>query len=201
MKSAIFDKTTRIVTKIYIAGLLLLVLSAGCKNRIPDKAETLIALQQMQDLATVEYTLTKVVKASDDATWFKWGDRKILITCEATVKAGIDFTQITPKYIQQKDKTILLQLPPPKILSVNLLPQNIRVAYQQIDFFRDHFSLQEQNDLMKQAEKQILAQSNKMGILEEAEKNTKIWLTSYLEKLGYEKIDIQFNTNFTYTPE
>lgn len=174
---------------------------AGCKTQIPRQAETLVALQQMQDIATVEYTLSKVVKASDDATWFKWGDRKILITCEATVKAGVDFSEIKPKYLQQEGKTILLQLPPPKILSVNLLPQNIRVAYQEIDFFRDHFSLQEQNDLMKQAEKQIIAQSNKMGILQEAEKNTKIWLTSYLEKLGYENIDIQFNTNFISTPE
>jgi hypothetical protein len=181
-------------------ALLSAVLLMGCSKPLPDKATTIVALQQMQDLATVEYTLTKVVKASDDATWFKFGDRKILITCEASVKAGIDFTQVDPKYVQLEGKTILLQLPAPKILSVNMPPQNIRVAYQEIDFFRDHFSVAEQNSLMQQAERQIITQSREMGILQEAEKNTREWLTRYLKQLGYQNIDIQFIKNFTSTP-
>ena len=186
--------------KTYLPGLLIVCLFANCAKPLPDKAATLVALQQMQDLATVEYTLTKVVKASDDATWFKWGDRKILITCEATVKAGINFNEIDPRYVQLKGKTILIQLPAAKILSVNMLPQNIRVAYQEIDFFRDHFTVAEQNNLMQQAERQIIAQSREMGILQEAEKNSKEWLTRYLQQLGYKNIDIQFIKNFTSTP-
>jgi len=186
--------------KTYLPGLLIVCLFANCAKPLPDKAATLVALQQMQDLATVEYTLTKVVKASDDATWFKWGDRKILITCEATVKAGINFNEIDPRYVQLEGKTILIQLPAAKILSVNMLPQNIRVAYQEIDFFRDHFTVAEQNNLMQQAERQIIAQSREMGILQEAEKNSKEWLTRYLQQLGYKNIDIQFIKNFTSTP-
>jgi hypothetical protein len=186
--------------KTYLPGLLIVCLFANCAKPLPDKAATLVALQQMQDLATVEYTLTKVVKASDDATWFKWGDRKILITCEATVKAGINFNEIDPRYVQLEGKTILIQLPAAKILSVNMLPQNIRVAYQEIDFFRDHFTVAEQNNLMQQAERQIIAQSREMGILQEAEKNSKEWLTRFLQQLGYKNIDIQFIKNFTSTP-
>jgi hypothetical protein len=84
-------------------------------------------------------------------------------------------------------------LPPPKIISVNIPHEKIKVAYQEIGTFRSSFSVAEQNALMVQAEKQVLAKSSQLGILEEAKANTKIWLTGYLSKLGFEQIDIQFD--------
>jgi hypothetical protein len=169
----------------------------GCSSPTPPASGILVALQQMQDLATAEYTITKVVKASDNKTWFKIGDRKILITCEATVKAGIDFAAMDTRYVSKKGKTISLQLPPPKIISVSIPPEKIRVAYQEIGFFRNNFSTAEQNSLLQQAEKQIVAKANTLGILEDAKNNTRTWLISYLSALGFEEIDIQFEGPIT----
>ncbi len=83
---------------IIIISIATALCSCGGK-RLPTPAETVATLQEIQELATVEYTISKVVKASDNKTWYKIGDRKILITCEATVKAGIDMKDITEKSI------------------------------------------------------------------------------------------------------
>jgi hypothetical protein len=170
-----------------------LVFFGSCKPEGPTPSGIVVAMQQMQELATAEYVITKVVKASDDQTWYKIGDRKILITCEAKVKAGIDFSAMDTRYVSINEKTISIQLPPPKILSVNIPPEKIRVAYQDIGTFRSSFSVTEQNQLMVQAEKQVLAKSSQLGILEDAKANTRSWLTGYLSKLGFEQIDIQFD--------
>ncbi len=176
---------------IFTIGLLF---ATACSKKGPTPAGIVSAMQQMQDLATAEYIITKVVKASDDQTWYKIGDRKILITCEAHVKAGIDFTAIDTRYISIKEKSISIQMPPPKIIYVNIPPEKIKVVYQDIGTFRSSFSVTEQNQLMKQAEKQVLAKSSQLGILNDAKANTRTWLTGYLTNLGFEQIDIQFDT-------
>lgn len=181
-----------------ICGSLLLF--SSCKKALPTSADTIVALQQMQELATVEYTVQKVVKASDDKTWYKYGDRKILITCEAKVKAGIDFSALDTRYVSISDKQISIQMPPAKIISVQLPPEKINVAYQETGFFRTRFSVAEQNELMQQAETQVLAQANQLGILKDAENNTRHWLTGYLRNLGYEEIDLQFNAPIQLNP-
>lgn len=174
--------------------VLLLAMVAGCRPATPSPQAIVAALQQMQELATVEYTLTKVVKASDNQTWYKIGDRKILITCEAKVKAGIDFSAMDTRYISKNGKSISIQMPSPQIISINMPPEKIRVAFQEVGFFRSNFNVQEQNALLKQAEKQITQKSAELGILEEAKNNTRTWLTGYLTKLGYEEIDLQFGS-------
>jgi hypothetical protein len=187
----IFTNMIWATPKRYFAFLVLIL--AACSKQGPTPSGIVVAMQQMQELATAEYTITKVVKASDDQTWYKIGDRKILITCEAKVKAGIDFSAMDTRYVSIKEKSISIQLPPPKIISVNIPPEKIKVAYQDIGTFRSDFSVSEQNALMVQAEKQVLAKSSQLGILEEAKANTKTWLTGYLSSLGFEQIDIQFD--------
>ncbi len=73
-------------------------------------------LKEMEELGTVEYTITKVVKANDNTSRFTVGQRKILITTEAYVKAGIDMKEITEKDISRLGKTISIRLPIAKIL-------------------------------------------------------------------------------------
>jgi hypothetical protein len=169
-----------------------MLLFGACRPATPPASGIVTALQQMQDLATSEYTLTKVVKASDNQTWYKVGDRKILITCEAKVKAGIDFASMDTRYVSKNGKSISIQLPPPKIISINIPPEKIQVAYQDIGFFRSSFTIEEQNNLLRQAERQINAKATTLGILEDARANTRTWLTGYLSGLGFEEIDIQF---------
>lgn len=166
----------------------------GCSgNKLPAPADTVAMLRDIQELATVEYTITKVVKASDNKTWFKVGERKILITSEAIVKAGIDLSQLTEKDINRDGKTITIQLPPPKILSVNIPPENIQVAFEKVSLFRDPFTVKERNQLMAQAEKQIRNSGASLGIIEQSKITTQLLLSRLLMQLGFEKVNLTFD--------
>src|SRR3954463_12955976 len=79
---------------IILTTLILFLPSCKRKEKERDLPSTILAIQETGRLATAEYTLTKIIRASDDQTWYKVGDRKILMSCEAHLKAGVDLQRI-----------------------------------------------------------------------------------------------------------
>lgn len=177
----------------YVFLPLIVLTLAGCKNKLPDPVETVAALQNLKNLATVEYTVTKVVKVDDNLAWYKPGDRKILITCEAKIKAGINLEEIREEDISISGKSISIHLPQPKILTVNMPPDKIKVAYSNVGIFRDEFSADERNALVTQAEKQMWAAGEALGMIGQAKLNTQTFLNSFLIQLGFDKVTLTFD--------
>ena len=165
----------------------------GCAGKKqPDQKPDVLSLNEMSELATVEYTITKIIKANDNKTWFKMGDRKILMSCEATIKAGIDLSKLSENDFTISNKNITIRLPYPQIISLNIAPENLKVEYQQVGVFRDPFKTQERDALAAQAETQIRNSLNKLGILEQAKANTSLFVSNFLKQLGYENISISY---------
>ena len=181
--------------------LLFIVMAVGCSKPVATAPEMIVALQQMQELATVEYTVSKVVKANDNKDWYKWGDRKILFTCQAAIKAGIDLSQLKNEDISISGKQIKMRLPQPKILSVNMPPENIRMAFSEVGVFRSDFSSQEKNSLLVQAEKQIWAVAPQTGILDQAKLNTQTFMLHWLMQMGFEQIELSFDKDAELEPK
>lgn len=173
--------------------LLLLLITSGCGNKQKSENQVLFSLKEMGDLATVEYTVTKIIKANDNKTWFKLGERKILMSCEAHIKAGIDMSVISPKNFIIIEKDIELKLPLPKVISVSMPAETIKVEYQDISFFRDPFKAAERDQLASQAETQIRNSIDSLGILEQAKVNASLFINDLLGRLGYENIKITYD--------
>lgn len=173
---------------------LILLYFVGCGKKEEPKP-TIFTLREMSDLATVEYTVTKIIKASDNQAWFKPGERKILMSCQAHIKAGIDMSAINEHSFAINEKTIQVTLPPPKIVSFSIPPESIKTEYEETGVFRDKFSAAERNALAVQAEKQIRNSIGSLGILQQAKANTALFVTNFLKRLGYEKIIINYNAN------
>lgn len=157
------------------------------------KMQQVLGLQKMSDLATAEYVVTKIIKASDDKTWYKIGDRKILMTCKASLTAGIDLSKLTENDIHIDGENITITLPHAKLLYLNIKPEDIRTAYQDISAFRDNFSSQEKNELAAQAEKQIKESAASLGIFVTAETNATLFINNFLQKEGFKNIRINFS--------
>lgn len=174
----------------YLFLLLISLLSCGKKK---EQKPTVFSLQSMSDLATVEYTVTKIIKASDNKTWFKIGERKILMSCEAHIKAGIDMSAINEHSFKINEKTVEVSLPPPKIISFSIPPEGIKTAYEETGVFRDKFKASDRDALAAQAEKQIRNSVESLGILQQAKVNTSLFVTNFLKRLGYENISINYN--------
>lgn len=154
--------------------------------------DMVLQLRELNELATVEYTVSKIVKAADDQTWYKVGDRKILMSCAATVKAGIDLSQLGPDDIRTDGKKISLSLPPAKIFSVNIKPEDIRTEYEEVGLFRSDFTAAERNGLLAQGEVQIRQQMAGTNILKEAESQASLVLGNFYRGLGFEEVNIRF---------
>jgi hypothetical protein len=161
------------------------------------KVNEIYALREMSELATVEYIVTKIIRANDDQTWYKIGDRKILMSCEASVKAGIDMSAIQKENISIEGKSISLVLPEAHLVSVNIRPEDIKVEYQETGLFRDNFSSSERDQLMAQGEAQIRKSVDSLGVMQTAETNASLFVSNYLKQLGYERIHIRFSNTAT----
>jgi hypothetical protein len=173
--------------------LLILFLATGCSKKQDPQKQLLFSLREMSDLATVEYTVTKIIKANDNKTWFKIGDRKILMSCEAHIKAGVDMSGISKENFTIEDKNITLQLPEPKIISLSIPAETIKVEFEDISLFRDPFKTAERDQLAAQAETQIRNNINSLGILEQAKINTSLFVNNLLTRLGYQNIKIAYS--------
>lgn len=171
--------------------LLLLILGVSCQNR-QERVKQVLAIREMGELATTEYSITKIVKANDNQTWYKIGDRKILISVEATLKAGIDLQLIQAEDVSIDGNKISIILPGPKLISMQIPPDKIKVAYEEVGLLRTGFDNAERDALLAQAEKQISAAIAETGIFTTTEQNTRQVLTAFLQKLGYEQISISF---------
>lgn len=169
-------------------GFLLLAACAGKKKA----GQEILALKEMSELATVEYTVTKMVKANDNKTWYTIGDRKILMQCEAHLKAGIDLSELKEEDIRISGKKIELTLPAAKLISLNIPPDSIKEAYQHVGALRQNFSAAEKNEMLRQAETQIRESVDSLGILRTAESNASLFISKFLRQFGYEEINIRF---------
>ncbi len=168
----------------------------GCNSaaKKSDKKQEIMGLQQMSDLATAEYVVTKIIKASDDKTWYKAGDRKILMTSKATIVAGIDLSKLSEEDFFIEGESITITLPRAKLLYINIKPEDIKTAYEEVSMFRTKFTSQEKNELAVQAEKQIRESVSSLGVLVTAETNASLFVDNFLKNLGYKNISIHFST-------
>ena len=176
-----------------LLGTLLLAVSCGSRYK-QSTEDALRELSAAGDLVTCEYTVSKVIKADDVVPW-KIGERKILFSCNAYLKAGIDMTSYDPgkTVIDPERKSIILVLPAPKLLSVNIPVEEIRQVYSHVTGLRMDFNAEERGRLLRQGEEAILLDVPKLGIIRDARQNAVTFFDSLLRRLGYEDINIYFD--------
>lgn len=150
-------------------------------------------VSELAELGTTEYTITKIVKASD-VSWYKIGDRKILFSCKAILKAGIDMKNFSAQnvIVDEATQSVKVRLPKAKLLSMNMPAEEAKLAYEKVSATRFDFSATERANLLKQGEEDILQSIPQLGILEEAEKNATSFFKAMLKQLGFNNITIEF---------
>lgn len=172
--------------------ILTYLLLFSCQKKENKENAVVQAMQQTGQLVTVEYSLSKMVKAADNHTWYKLGERRILISTEAIVKAGVNLQTITEDDIIIEEDAIRLRVPAPQIFSVSMPPEKIKVLYQDVSFFRTRFSATEREAMLRQAERQIRSLTDSLGILATAQTNADTFLRKLLQQGGYQSITIEF---------
>lgn len=180
-----------IIIKMKIYSLLLLFIFFSCKKE-NQSASILMSIQKNGTLVTTEYVINKIIKASDNQTWYKLGDRKILMSCEARIKAGVDLQTVTAEDIVVEEKNIHIQLPPVQLFSINIPPESIKIHHLEVGLLRDAFSSSEREKLLVQAEIQIRNLTDSLGVLKTAQENASAFMMNLMKQSGYETVTINF---------
>lgn len=175
-----------------IYALFILLITGCAEEQKPLPEPNVYEIRDVGMLATTEYTIGKIVKLSDPPEeWYKYGDRKLLMSCKAKVKAGVDLTKIKEGDIKISGGTIEIKLPPAEITSFNMDPKQIRTEMESTTWFRDNFSQKEKNKFMRQGEEAIRKELEQTDILKDAERNARLYLEDFYQQMGFEKVIVE----------
>ena len=148
-------------------------------------------IQRLQRLETVVYTMDKVVSGAKENPIFPdflAGDRLLLLV-HGEVVAGIDFSSLKPGNVKVEGKQIHLYLPAAQVFSTRLDSARTRVYSRQTGLLVPTDPNLE-SQVRQEAERQLLEAALADGILRTAQQNASQTITSLLQGLGFEKIDL-----------
>ena len=180
-----------------IFALCLLTMVQGCAGKVDGEEalrQEIESISSMKQLGLVEYRVRKIIKADDQGEWYKIGDRKILLSCTAYLKAGIDLSSFSTDDIVADRTTgkVTITLPHATLLSLNMPAAEIRQEYDGVTLLRSSFTVQERNDLLRQGERQIRASVPSLGILPKAEENARKFFESVFHELDFTTVEVIF---------
>ena len=176
-------------------ALLFLLASCGTKTESNDWQQK---LRQAAELGTVQYTVQKVISNSDES-WQLLGNRKVLFSFKAIIKAGIDMEKFNPELVSisenknQKTRSISVELPQPEIFSYNIRPDDVKMIYNQVSVFRTEYTNQERDAIVARGEMELKNDEElTQMILKDARQNASTFFEMLLRQNGFNNVTITF---------
>ena len=167
--------------------VILPLLLSGCEK----KEDVRYKIKRAQ-LSSVQYTVKKLIR-NTDKSWQVLGDKKILFSCKATVKVGVDMGKLSDDDIAIKGDNIKLTLPEPEVMAFNMQPDDIKVAYTHVTGWRSNYSNKERERILQFGEQEIRQDTVLTGtMVREAEQNAREFFELMLMQNGFKNIDINF---------
>lgn len=175
-------------------SFLFFALLTSCGEEGKEVSEVdVLQIQSVGTLSTTEYTFGKVLKLEDDVPWYKWGDRKILISVKAKVKAGIDLSKLQKEDFQVSGKTITITLPEADIVSFEMNPDEIKTVAEDVNGFRASFNQDEKLKILALGETKLKKEVLESSIIKDARNNATVFLSNFYRDLGYERVIVKYN--------
>lgn len=145
------------------------------------------------NLTTVEIDASATVKESsfNNVLWFiPIGSSNVIYEGSGTITAGINFEEIDVKEDNPIDKSIVVQLPPPHIITSFLHINASRVVDDYTLWFGSNDKIHLLDKAQKESLKRITDKACNKKILEAANSNAKEIIYQILSKTKYKNIEI-----------
>lgn len=153
-------------------------------------------IQSTAKLATTETTIDKVIVGFKERRWaglVKVGTAEFVAYSKATIKSGIDLTELTAEDIEIDDNAITVRLPHVKVLDFNYPFEEFKVDEDiSDDDFLNRITIYDQEEFYREAELDIRQNLEYTGIVEATEQKTRLMMTGLLKNMGYDAIFITF---------
>lgn len=171
----------------FFLALCLLSLTA-CTDKEESEKVDVFEIKNIGILSTTEFTIGKIIQLDDNKEWYKFGDRKILISVKAKVKAGVNLMQLTEEDIRVNGKSIEITLPPVQITSFEMDPSTVRTEMEDVNGFRMHFTQNEKNKILRLGEKSIRDNLQNTSLIKDGEKNAVSFVKNFYKQIGFEEV-------------
>jgi hypothetical protein len=165
----------------------------GRTERIDVSQPTVVEkVQQLQRLETVVYTMDKVVSGEKENAVlpdFLAGDRLLMIV-HGDVVAGVDFSGLKSSDVAVEGRKVRLRLPGAQVFATRLDNARTRVYSRQTGLLVP-VDPNLETQVRQEAERQLLNAALQDGILKTANQNARMTLTSLLQGLGFERVELE----------
>jgi hypothetical protein len=156
-----------------------------------DPPSVVAQVQQLNQLATVRYTIQKVIGIKEDK--LPVGYESIILIMQASVQAGIDLTGMRGEDVTiRADRAIVLRLPPPQILNIAVDEKETKVWDRQKTWWAPWVPYSK--DLEQRARligiESVRQAALDMGILKQAERNAEQSIRALLQLAGVKTVVI-----------
>ena len=168
-----------------------LALFTACDKQGSNRVQWQQTMKNAAELGTVEYTVKKIVKCKDKQK-YTIGDRQILFSSTAYLKAGVKLENFSEENVLINGKDVTVTLPHAELLSFNMPAEETQTVFENYGFFRGRFTAEEQNEILQLGENDIRDDVPNLGILRDAEQNTKDVFVAMLSQMGFQNINVKF---------
>jgi hypothetical protein len=156
-----------------------------------DPPSVLAQVQRLNQLATVKYTIQKVISLTEQKQ--PVGSESILLVIQASVQAGIDLASLRlDDVIVHPNGTVVVQLPAAKVLNVSIDEKETKVWDRQKTWWTPWvaYSLDLEQRARLAGVEAVSQAALEMGILPEAEKNAETSIRGLLGLTGVKAVQI-----------
>ena len=163
------------------------------RDRRPDLDPPAVVAQvrQLNQLATVRYTVQKVVGLKERKN--PVGEESILLILQASVEAGIDLAILRPEDVSRRaDGALVVRLPPAKLLRVSVDEKETKVWDREKTWWTPWvpYSLDLEQRARAAGLDAVKQAALEMGILQQAERNAETSIRGLLGLAGVKSVVI-----------
>jgi hypothetical protein len=177
----------------FLIGGVTLWLARGSGLRIDTSRPAVVRrIQELNRLETVVFGMDKIVSGGQESHFLPKllaGDRLLLIVY-GEVTAGVDLGRMQEGQIDISGRSVVLTLPAPEIFSTRIDNERTRVYSRETGLFTAPDPNLE-SDMRKEAERQIRQAALDGAILKSAATNARNTLTSFLQGLGFDHVEVK----------
>ena len=162
------------------------------RQRPFDSPSVLAQVRQLHQLATVKYTVQKVIGLTEPK--HPVGSESILLILQASVHAGVDLSQMKQSDLQvQRDGSIAVRLPAAQIFNVSVDEKETKVWDRRITWWTPWIPYSKDLDRRARIEgiEAIKNAALDMGILRQAEQNAESSIRTLLTLAGVKTVVVK----------
>ncbi len=152
-------------------------------------------IQNISELAVVEYNYTNMGKFENQATFYGWKvpftTKSFIISYDGKIKVGIDMSLVEVKI---KGKNISVFVPEAKILSHEIDEKSIEIFDETKNIF-NQISITDYNQFAIDQKDKMETSVKEKGIIKEAQEKTEKVITSFIKSSYQLSDDYEINVN------